>query len=175
MGQYQQWLHAQEIDRRLKAEVESLEAEVLYLKDRIAVLEQTLPKTENVILHALLAYQRDLVAREKQAHHQDMQPSQSGLPNIETPRPLAVETAPYYFGLRSEQGLLPENMLAFFEQRAQANPGQWQRHRTAGSHAEKHAIEEETRLQNENVQRWFERWHREVGSMAQSEGRGDER
>lgn len=175
MGQYQQWLHAQEMDRRLKAEVESLEAEVLYLKDRIAVLEQTLPATENVILHALLAYQRDLGVREQQTHHQDMQPSQSGLPNIETPLPHAVETAPYYFGLRSKQGLLPGDMLAVFEQRTQTNPGQWQRHRTAGSHAEKHAIDEETRLQNENVQRWFERWHREVGNVAQPEGRSNER
>jgi hypothetical protein len=175
MGQYQQWLHAQEIDRRLKAEVELLETEVLYLKDRIAVLEQTLPKTENIILHALLAYQRDQAAREQQAHERGVQPSWSGFSSIDTPRPPATETAPYYFGQRSEQGLLPKEMLAFFEKRAQANPDQWQRHRTAGNNAEKHSIDEETRLQNENVRRWFERWHREVDGLTQPEGRRNER
>ncbi|MGH2507220.1 MAG: hypothetical protein ACRDHZ_07405 [Ktedonobacteraceae bacterium] len=174
MGQYQQWLHAQEMDRRLKAEVELLEAEILYLKDRITVLEQTLPDTENVILHALLAYQRDHANREQQAHERAKQPSQSDLPNRETPRPPVMETTPYYFGLRSEQGLLPGSMLAFFEKRAQTNPDQWQRHRTAGNNEVMRSIDEETRLQNENVQRWFERWHREADSTAQPEGRRNE-
>lgn len=161
MGQYQQWLHAQEIDRHLKAEVESLATEVLYLKDRIAVLEQTLPKTENVIIHALLAYQQNQVAREQPTHERGVQPSWSSSSSMETPRPPATETAPYYFGQRSKQGLLPAEMLAFFEKREQTNPDQWQRRRNAGDNAEKHAIDEETRQQNENVQRWFERWHRD--------------
>lgn len=174
MGQYQQWLHAQEIDRRLKVEVESLEAEILYLKDRIAVLEQTLPKTENVILQALLAYQRDQKVNEAQARDTTMQSGWNDLLSKETPQPIPVGTAPYYFGLRSEQGLLPGEMLALFGQREQANPGQWQRHRTAGNPDEKHAIDEETRIQNENVRRWFDRWHRELGNYEQPEGRRNE-
>lgn len=164
MGQYQQWLHALEMDRRLKAEVESLEAEVLYLKDRIAVLEQALPNTENRILDALLAYQRDEATPKQQALNRDMPSDQSDLPRRETPQPSTATTAPYYFGLRSKQGLLPGDILALFEKRAQSNPDQWQHHRTTGSTAEKRAVDEETRLQNENVRRWFERWHREVSS-----------
>ena len=153
MGQYQQWLYAQEMDRRLRAEVESLETELLYLKDRVAILEQTLPETENVILHALLVYQRD---QENQASAR-MDSSGSGplsrwdnLPDAETPRPPAGSTAPYYFGLRSQQGLKPENMLTLFEQREHAYPAPWQ-HRS-----EERPIDTEIRTQNENIQRWFE-------------------
>ncbi len=177
MGQYQQWLYAQEMDRRLKTEVESLETELLYLKDRIAVLEQTLPETENVILHALLAYQQNQAEREQHARARTGRgvvsgplPSWDGLPSVETPQPPAMGTAPYYFGQRSEQGLLPGDMLAFFSKREQANPGQRQQQRADDNNVEKRPIDEETRVQNENVRRWFERWHREIDSRPQPEG-----
>jgi hypothetical protein len=65
MGQYQEWLLAQEIDRQLKTEVEALETEVLYLKDRVAFLEQTVSETDNVILQALQAYLCDPIRRDK--------------------------------------------------------------------------------------------------------------
>lgn len=170
MGQYQQWLYAQEMDRRLQAEVESLETELLYLKDRVAVLEQTLPETENVILRALLIYQRDQANRELQGRARadsggsGQFPRWSNLPNMETPQPSASSAAPYYFGQHSRQGLQPEEMLALFERREQvALPG------------EPRSLDVETQVQNENIRRWFERWHREIVGAAQPEGRRDER
>lgn len=177
MGQYQQWLYAQEMDRRLKAEVESLETELLYLKDRVSVLEQSLPETENVILHALQAHQRTHINQESQVWAASGQKISGPLahrslaPDEETPRPSALGNAPYYFGQRSEQGLQPAEMLAFFERREQEQSGSWQHQRTTGA---QHAFDAETRVQNENIRRWFERWHREVARPTQLEGRRDE-
>src|SRR5579885_2281691 len=63
MGQYQQWLFAQEVDRHLRAERETLETELLYLQDRIAIMEQAVPEVENRILQALEQYFQAQAAR----------------------------------------------------------------------------------------------------------------
>ena len=171
MGQYQQWLYAQEMDRRLKAEVESLETELLYLKDRVSVLEQSLPESENVILHALQAYQHAHSTQQELVGVGNDPKITRSLPRWspahgETPLPSALGNAPYYFAQRSEQGLQPEEMLAFFERREQAQATSWQHQRNTG---EQRALDAETRLQNENIRRWFERWHREVARPSQAE------
>src|SRR4051812_36960266 len=85
MGQYQEWLLAQEVDRRLKMEIEALETEILYLKDRIIILEQTVPETENVILQALLVYHQENTDQHKAVPEQA---DWSGLPRTETPQPV---------------------------------------------------------------------------------------
>src|SRR5947209_17791506 len=53
MGQYQQWLHFQEVDRHLRAELESLENELLLLQDRMRMPGEAAPQAENSILRAL--------------------------------------------------------------------------------------------------------------------------
>lgn len=67
MGQYQQWLHYQEVDRRLRAELETLEAELTHLQDSMhdnsqAISsspngemphEQSALQTHNLIIHLL--------------------------------------------------------------------------------------------------------------------------
>lgn len=163
MGQYQQWLYAQEMDHRLRAEVETLETELLYLRDRISILEQALPETENVILQALLSHLQDQSRGKRPVESgrsaSGTQTNWSGLPRAETPRPSTA--APYYFGLRSEKGLLPGEMLAFFDERDQARAS--------------HPLDEVTRHQNENIRRWFERWHGEIIGMARPEERQHER
>ncbi len=170
MGQYQQWLYTQEMDRRLQTEVEALETELLYLKDRVGVLEQTLPETENAILQALFVYQRDQADWELQARANSGSgslPRWSNSSTMETPQPPVGSATPYHVG----QGLKPENMLTLLEKRAQANAGQGQ------SSAEEHPLDPETRLQNENIRRWFERWHRDIvwSAPPPPEGRRDER
>ena len=63
MGQYQQWLHYQEIDRRLRATVEALETELARLESQLdsVFLEQLMQQanslTANPIIAALLAHQ----------------------------------------------------------------------------------------------------------------------
>ena len=59
MGQYQQWLHYQEIDRRLSTEIEALEAELAQFQECLDRLEQqqdVVPLTDNPIIQALVAH-----------------------------------------------------------------------------------------------------------------------
>lgn len=56
MGQYQHWLLCQEIDRRLRAELEALEIELTELQRNNAhLLEQQFPPANNMILRVLSA------------------------------------------------------------------------------------------------------------------------
>ena len=69
MGQYQQWLHYQEVDRRLRAELEALETELTHLQDSMhdhpltgesssngeVSTGQTALQTKNIIIHALVS------------------------------------------------------------------------------------------------------------------------
>lgn len=182
MGQYQQWLFAQEIDRRLRAEIETLDTELLYLQDRITILEQSVPATENVILRALLASLPDKTSPEQQPgdtiQEQESNASLaslvwSKLPRLETPRVQGEEAVPYRPGryIREE---MPTDMLAFFDKRSQTDPQlsawlQRERRKAAAPDEGEHVVDEETRRLNENIQRWFERWHREVTGNTRSE------
>lgn len=182
MGQYQQWLFAQEIDRRLRAEIETLDTELLYLQDRITILEQAVPATENVILQALLTSLPDLASPEQQPgdthreqkKHAAQEPlAWSELPRLETPRAPGEEAIPYRPGKYAREEM-PADMLAFFDKRTQTDPQlsawlQRERRKAAATDEDEHVVDEETRRLNENIQRWFERWHREVTGNAQSE------
>lgn len=174
MGQYQQWLYAQEVEQRLKVEIETLETELVYLQDRITILEQTLPDTENVILQALMAYQRDQDRERaeagKRARNTQTQTGRGGLSPMETPWPRVAGAAPYYFGLRSEKGLLPGDILASFKEREQVHATHPHR-----SNDKTHSLDEVTQRQNENIRRWFERWHGEIVGMARPEETQNER
>jgi len=60
MGQYQQWLHYQEIDRHLRSQLETLEARLVQLQDRLQLLEQEQQEqlaflADNPIIQALAA------------------------------------------------------------------------------------------------------------------------
>lgn len=176
MGQYQQWLFAQEIDRRLKAEVETLETELLYLRDRIAIFEQAVPESENVILQALQEHLQNQAGAERQGEEgsiSPMEPGWQGLPRLETPRAEMEGPAPYFPGMYSQMEMAGD-MLAFFEKRPQTDARfpAWLRHergRAAATRDGEHQVDEETRRLNENIQRWFKRWHRQMTGAAQSE------
>jgi hypothetical protein len=185
MGQYQQWLFAQEIDRRLKAEIDTLETEFFYLQDRITILEQVVPATENVILQALTEHLRDHSAEEpqaeKQAQDQDQavastqaQPVWSELPKLETPPVLQAEEDIPYLPRAYSQKEMSQDMLAFFDQHSQTDPKlsallQRERARADAANEDAHMVDEETRRLNENIQRWLIRWHRQTTRDAQAE------
>src|SRR5690242_8646831 len=115
MGQYQQWLSAQEVDQRLKVEKETLETELLYLRDRITILEQSVPEVENVILQALQAHSQ-AQSVEGSSSGAQAQDEQSGLTRVELPLAQGAEGAPAFPTLYSqmERGA---DMLAFFDKR----------------------------------------------------------
>jgi len=186
MGQYQQWLLAQEIDRRLRAEVETLETELFYLQDRITILEQVVPATENVILQALTQYLQDQTSQKQQSGtttqsqsvtSEQEPPVWSALPRLETPSVPAVsgeeEVVPYLPRAYSQREMSAD-MLAFFDKRSQTDPKlsallQRERQRATATGENVHLVDEETRRLNENIQRWFVRWHRQIRDGAQTE------
>jgi hypothetical protein len=63
MGQYQQWLHYQEVDRRFRATLEALETELVRLESQLdtvfldQLVQQANPLAANSIISALLARQ----------------------------------------------------------------------------------------------------------------------
>lgn len=184
MGQYQQWLFAQEVDRRLKAELETLETELFYLQDRITILEQVVPATENVILQALAQHLQDPSEQEKVQHapesveQREAAAALSGLPRLDTPR---VAARPNEVGASAPRAYtqreMPEDMLAFFDRRSQTDPrlsAMLQRERQRANSENAHLVDEETRRLNENIQRWFSRWHRTPADDIQAEEVEDE-
>lgn len=185
MGQYQQWLFAQEIDRRLRTEVETLETELFYLQDRITILEQVVPATENVILQALTQHLQDQTDQQQQpetkAQNQAASTEQeqlvwNGLPKLETPQPSGgpgEEIVPYLPRAYS-QSEMSKDMLAFFDKRSQTDPKlsallQRERQRAHATDENAPLVDEETRRLNENIQRWFVRWHRQITDGVQTE------
>lgn len=187
MGQYQQWLLAQEIDRRLRAEIETLETEIFYLQDRITILEQVVPATENVILQALTQHLQDQTAQKQQPEtnpqsladddkQEQEQPVWSALPRLETPvaPSLPGEEMVPYLPRAYLQREMSEDMLAFFDKRSQTDPKltallQRERQRASAIGENAHLVDEETRRLNENIQRWFVRWHRQITDGVQTE------
>ena len=55
MGQYQQWLHFQELDRQLRADLETLEAHLAQVQEQLHNLKHTFPHPDNIIIRALTA------------------------------------------------------------------------------------------------------------------------
>ncbi len=182
MGQYQQWLSAQEIDRLLKAEIENLETELFHLQDRATILEQVVPATENVILQILTGYLQDHPVQESQpAQAEQNQEDQQapvpllwdGLTRMETPSQPGAENIPYLPDALTQREMSAD-MLAFFDKRSQTDPRlsallQRERQRTEAAGGSAYAVDDETRRLNENIQRWFARWHRQITDDVPSE------
>lgn len=185
MGQYQQWLFAQEIERRLKAEIDTLETEFFYLQDRITILEQVVPAAENVILQALTEHLQNQDMQEPPAEEDaqnqaaaspQAQPAQATHAGLETPQTPALpgEEIMPYLPRAYTQREMPEDMLAFFDKRSQTDPKlsallQRERQRVNTAGADDPQVDEETRRLNENIQRWFARWHRQITNDGQAE------
>ena len=58
MGKYKQWLHHQEIGRRLRDQINTLEQERARVQKMMPVKPTSLPETDNPMIAALLAYTR---------------------------------------------------------------------------------------------------------------------
>lgn len=169
MGQYQQWLAAQETERRLRGEVETLETELLYLRDRIAILEQSVPEGENMILQALLARMQGQTGQGQALNGE--RASWSGLPRMDTPHTQGAETT---------SARMREDMRAFYDRSGQTDPrllasawGPHARLRATQIVGMEQEMDEETRRLNEDIQRWFVRWHRQITGTEQAEARNE--
>ena len=147
MGQYQQWLYYQEVDRRLRADLEALEIELAQIQEQLRALEQTIPCTENIIIRALAASLNGHAAlsNEVPAHSSKSTPSSisgtatasssktispalygwGGLPNFgpqDMQEPLSHPENSVPLTPHPEMALLPEDMVAFFDAHDQTEP-----------------------------------------------------
>ncbi len=144
MGQYRQWLHYQEIDRYLRSQLETLEAGLVQLQDRLKLSEQEQQEqlallADNPIIQALAARlnSHDISPKSTTKASEFLQPAEpgesispallawGGLPNfgpqgIEESAPGAEKSLLPVS--HPEIELLPEDMMAFFEGYAQTDP-----------------------------------------------------
>ncbi|MGZ3608875.1 MAG: hypothetical protein ACXWPS_01155 [Ktedonobacteraceae bacterium] len=200
MGQYQQWLQYQEIHRHLNTQVEALEAELAQLQDCLEKLEPPhgiASFTDNPIIQSLVAhlppplvspYNNTSYAHET-FHSSENGNSESGdsispalrswggLPNFE----LYEINEPSFDGNPStsffnhpEIELLPEDMIAFFDEHEKTDPQLelpwWLRKITISSKDELagRPIDHNSIRTNRLVQRWIERWGRQPSPAIRS-------
>jgi hypothetical protein len=191
MGQYQQWLHYQEIDRQLQRQLETLEARLVELQDRLQLLEQEQQEqlaflADNPIIQALAARlnSHDIPPKSTIKNTEFLQSAEpgvsispallawGGLPNFGLQEIEESESTP---GVEKdlpsvnhpEIELLPEDMMAFFEGYAQTDPRLeipwWLRDITTSTSNmhENQPTDLQSIRTNHLVERWIERWGRQ--------------
>lgn len=199
MGQYQQWLHYQEIDRHLRTQLEALEADLARLQEYLHLLEQEQPEqltclADNPILQLLAANLNGHSTPPKSTTRNpglSSKPGESissallswgGLPNfgpqeLKETFPDPENALPSTSHPQSE--LLPEDMAAFFEEHAQTETRVelpwWLRNLTISTSSTQGnlPIDQESIRTNRLVQRWIERWGRQSSTTfkpAEEEG-----
>ena len=152
MGQYQQWLHYQEIDRRLRATVETLEIEMARLESQLdsVFLEQLIQQGDslaaNPIISTLIAQKFASTNGHNPAHNELLSfsetieeesaaspetfspelPHREGLPDF---GPEQIEQSDYFpefppfsSATHPEIELLPEDMFAFMDEHGRTDP-----------------------------------------------------
>jgi len=206
MGQYRQWLQYQEINRHLCTQVEALEAELAKLQeclDRLGQQREAESFTENPIMQALVAYLPSQPAPPRSSAGYSLEISSSsesdpvkssdsispalrnwgGLPNfepLEIKEPMLVEKHSPSMLNRPEIELLPEDMVAFFDEHEQTDPQLelpwWLRNITVSSKDKKagRPIDHNSIRTNRLVQRWIERWGRQPSTVLKSTEKKEE-
>lgn len=147
MGQYQQWLHFQEVDRRLRVDLEALEVELAQVQEQLHTLKQNIPLSDNIIIRALAASLDDRSApSDEPAEHLSGSTSSSTSDAATNQSPETISPALYAwaelpnFGSQNiqepfsnsdssvpltphpEMALLPEDMVTFFDEHEQTEP-----------------------------------------------------
>lgn len=206
MGQYQQWLHYQEIHKRLNSQLENFEMELAQLQDcldRLGQQDEVVSFTDNPIVKALVAHltsqpvppisnaRRALETNNPSEFGSDQSDdtispalrSWGGLPNFELyeiKAPSLIDRDSSAFFNHPEIALLPEDMIAFFEEHEQTDPQLelpwWLRNITVSSKDEQagRPIDHNTIRTNRLVQRWIERWGRQSSTALKSTENNEE-
>ena len=147
MAQYQQWLYYQEVDRRLRAELEALEIELARIQEQLRTQEPNSPSADNIILRSLSASLPELT-RPSNTYSEPppITPSPSISATTQTSPSETISPALYNWGRlpnfgqedmqqplsnvdesvpltpHPEMVLLPEDMAAFFDTHSQTQP-----------------------------------------------------
>ncbi len=200
MGQYQQWLHYQEIDRRLSATLDALEQELAQIESQSPDSQQPAMSLANPIISALSAH----MATNLNGHTltRDDSDTSNSSPSDQVSSIETMSAALAHWGELSDFGsegtqpsqqyeiqsslsidhpeieLLPDDMFAFFEEPSQTDPQielpWWLRKITVSSGDEEASkpIDQESMRTNRLVQRWVERWGHQSQFPPDSESEG---
>ena len=200
MGQYQQWLQYQEIHKHLSTQVEALKAELAKLQeclDRLGQQHEVASFSDNPIMQALVAHTSSQpvppnndVKSTPETHNPSVIGSDQsgdtissalrswgGLPNFELyeiKEPFPVDHQSPSFLNHPEIELLPEDMIAFFDEHEQTDPQLelpwWLRKITVSSKDQQagRPIDHNSIRTNRLVQRWIERWGRQPSTTLKS-------
>jgi hypothetical protein len=209
MGQYQKWLEYQEIHKRLSSQVEALKAEITKLQDYANQFEQQHSLVsfesfvENPIVQALVAHLPFQAVPPQNTIHSPFEEMNSaepcagepgdtispalrrwgGLPDFEIyeiKETLPQDNQSPSFLNHPEMALLPEDMMAFFNEHEQTDPQLelpwWLRKITISSKDEQSSkpIDYNTVRTNRLVQRWVERWGRNSTTALRSDENTEE-
>jgi hypothetical protein len=199
MGQYRQWLHYQAIDRHLRTQLEALQSELSQIEEHLHLLEQQQPDTAslntNPIVQALSAHLKVHHSPPKSTTKNMHRSTNSLVSDLQSPEPGdTISTALSGWGelpnfraqafeepipameqvqsltSHPEIELLPEDILAFFDEHSQTDPQLelpwWLRSITVGPKDEQGSrpIDQNSIRTNRLVQRWIERWGRRSSS-----------
>ena len=200
MGQYQQWLQYQEIHRQLNTQVEALEVELAQLQDYLEQLGEQPNRASfnsNPIIQSLVAhlppppvtFYNKLSYTPEVSNPPETSNGESGdsispalrswggLPNFELyeiKEPSSDGNPSTSFFNHPEIELLPEDMIAFFDEHERTDPQVelpwWLSKITVSSKDEQAArpIDHNSIRTNRLVQRWIERWGRQPSQAIRS-------
>jgi len=200
MGRYLQWLQYQEIHKHLSSQVEALEVELAKLHDSLDKLGQhheVASFPDNPITQALMAHiPSQAIPRNSNARYtlETNYPPETGsdvsgdsislalrswgeLPNFELceiKEPTLIDNQSPSFFNHPEIELLPQDMIAFFDEHEQTDPQLelpwWLRNITVSSKDEQagRPIDHNTIRTNRLVQRWIERWGKQSSTALES-------
>jgi len=193
MGQYQQWLQYQEIQKHLSTQIEALEAELAQLQGYLEQLGQQHNRasfTDNPIIQSLVAHlplrpvspsnnakyapetynSSEACISESGDSISPALRSWGGLPNFELyeiKEPSFDGNPSTSFFNHNELELLPEDMIAFFDEHEKTDPQlelPWWLSKITVSTKDEQAgrpIDHNSIRTNRLVQRWIERWGRQ--------------
>ena len=192
MAQYQQWLYYQEVDRRLRADLEALESELAQVQEQLRTLEYTIPPTDNIIIRALAASlneqhrtehpPKSTISTISGAASETISPALYGwgrLPNFgpqDMQEPLSYPENSVPLTPHPEIALLPEDMVAFFNAHDQTDPqleNPWWLAASVNGAPGTRPIDKERIRTNHLLQRWREQWGWPASSEQPSETNED--
>ena len=197
MGQYQQWLQYQAIQKHLSSQAEALEAELRQLQNYLDQFEQqhttapSLALIDNPIIQVLIAHLSSQAVSAQHTMHAVLQETNPDEPGDSiSPALRSRGELPYFEPYEIEESrlldnqantflnhpeieLLPEDMMAFFDEHEQTDPQLelpwWLRKITISSKDEQSSrpIDYNTVRTNRLVQRWVERWGHQSSTTLQ--------
>ncbi|GAC1568149.1 MAG: hypothetical protein NVS3B14_16430 [Ktedonobacteraceae bacterium] len=176
MGQYQQWLHFQDIDRRLRTTLDALEQELAHYHSQVDSSLQADVLAANPIVSALIAqlaaHSNGRVSPQDTTEIGNNDKTRAGWPQSGQAHASTDQEAsllrrgafPFLGNDRADIELLQEDMYAFLEEYSQTDPQlelPWWLRKITITHSDVESgkpIDQESMRTNRLVQRWVERW-----------------